>query len=336
VKAVGLLKYLPIKDESALMDFDLPKPIPKPKDLLVKVKAIGLNPVDTKIRAPKSLVEKEPKILGWDAAGIVESVGSDVKNFKVGDEVYYAGDISRQGCNAEFHCVDERIVGLKPRSLSFAESAALPLTSITAWEALFDRMAIDPKGAKIEKRLLIIGAAGGVGSIAIQLAKTVPALKITATASRKESVEWCKSLGAHEVIDHGALSASDLGALANSFDYIFCCQNTDDYFEVMTKLVAPEGAICTIVESHQKQEIALLMQKSVRFCYELMFTRSLFQTADMGKQGELLNRVASLVDEGRIRTTSNQTVKGLNAKVMRDAHRQIEERKTIGKLVIEL
>ena len=252
MKAVALFKYLPIENPQSLVDVELPMPTPGETDLLVETRAIAVNPVDTKIRAPKDKVETAPKVLGWDSSGVVKEIGSQVKKFKVGDEVFYSGDVGRAGSNSEFHVVDAALVGFKPKTLSFSQAAALPLTSITAYEALFDRMGIDITGNYSNKKLLIIGGAGGVGSIAIQLAALVNGLQIVATASRPETSKWVMNLGAAEVIDHHELRAGKLQGRENSFDYIFCTQDTDDYFDILTTLVAPQGAICSIVEISAK------------------------------------------------------------------------------------
>jgi len=334
MKAVALTHYLPVSDPQSLFDTELPKPSPNGRDILVHVQAVSVNPVDTKVRAPKSCVENAPRVLGWDASGVVEAIGPDVKRFKPGDEVYYAGDITRPGCNSEFQLVDERIVGHKPHSLSFTQAAALPLTAITAWEALFDRMGIDPSGANQGHSLLIIGGAGGVGSIAIQLGK-MAGLVVIATASRPETRKWVTDLGASHVLDHHhPLPAQLLHLGFRSVDYIANFHSTDDYWIPMADVIRPEGKIVCIVENKAPLQLGLLKSKSVTFAWEFMFTRAMFQTADMPAQGELLDEVAVLIDAKKLRTTLHETLSPINAANLREAHARLESCKTIGKLVL--
>ncbi|MDB5977170.1 MAG: zinc-binding alcohol dehydrogenase family protein [Nevskia sp.] len=336
MKAVGLLKYLPITHAESLLDIELPKPQPKGRDLLVAVKAVAVNPVDTKVRAPKDKVEAAPRVLGWDAAGIVESVGPDVTLFKPGDAVFYAGDVTRQGSNSEFQLVDERIVGRKPSNLGFAEAAALPLTAITAWEGLFDRLHISAEGTDKSKSLLIVGGAGGVGSIAIQIAKRVASLRVITTASRPETITWCRELGADEVVDHRGDLAANLKAKGIGLvDYILCCNDTDQHFPALAKVIAPQGTICTIVENARPLPVELLKSKSAAFAWEFMFARSMFQTPDMIEQHHLLNRVAGLIEAGTLRTTLKGVLGPINAATLKEAHAELESGKAIGKLVLE-
>lgn len=336
MKAVGLLKYLPIEHPESLLDLELPQPRAAGRDLLVAVKAAAVNPVDFKVRAPKEKVEASPRVLGWDAAGVVEAVGPEVTLFKPGDEVFYAGDITRQGSNSEYQLVDERIVGRKPRTLGFAGAAALPLTAITAWEALFERLRISPGGADRGKSLLIVGGAGGVGSVAIQIAKRVAGLKVIATASRTETVAWCRELGADEVVDHRGNLAGNLKAQGiASVDYILCANDTDQHFPALAELIAPQGTIVTIVENARPLPVELLKAKSAAFAWEFMFTRSMFQTADMIEQHRLLNRVAELVDAGTLRSTLNGVLGRIDAATLKQAHAQLESGKAIGKIVLE-
>lgn len=336
MKAVGLTKYLPIENSASLMDFELPKPKATGRDVLVNIHAIAVNPVDTKIRKPKDKIESEPKILGWDAAGEVVEVGSEVTLFNVGDLVYYAGDVTRSGCNAEFQLMDERIVGHKPASLSFEEAAALPLTSVTAWEALFDRLGIAENATKNQdKSILIIGGAGGVGSIAIQLASKVAGLQVIATASRHETIQWVKELGANHVVNHYQDLVLQMKALdIAEVDYIFCCNNTDTYFKAMAELIKPQGKICSIVETEAPVDLGLLKNKSVTFVWEMMFTRAMYKTADMIVQHQILDRVAALIDAGTLKTTVNEIKSPINATNLRAAHAQLEAGKTIGKIVL--
>jgi len=334
MKAVGLTRYLPITDPESLQDVELPKPEAQGRDLLVRVEAVSVNPVDTKVRAPKDQVEATPRVLGWDAAGVVEAVGPEVAHFRVGDEVYYAGSITRAGSNAEFQLVDERIVGHKPRTLDFAAAAALPLTAITAWEGLFDRLEIDFKGGQRGRSLLIIAGGGGVGSIAIQLAR-LAGLRVVATASRPETVEWCQTLGADHVIDHREALRPQLEGLGmTQVDYLLNLADTDGYWEDMADLIAPQGGICCIVENKRAVEIGLLKSKSARFVWEFMFTRAMFGTPDMEAQRHLLNTVAGLVDAGKIRTTLNETISPINAANLRQVHAMLESGKAVGKTVL--
>jgi zinc-binding alcohol dehydrogenase family protein len=336
MKAIGLHKYLPIDHPDSLIDVEIEKPQPSGRDLLVQVKAISVNPVDTKVRSPKENVEEAPRILGWDVAGIVEETGSECSLFQPGDEVYYAGSIIRPGGNSEFHLIDERIVGHKPATLSFAESAALPLTTITAWEALYDRLGISrhPDGNE-NKTILIIGAAGGVGSIAIQLAG-MAGLNIIATASRPETIEWVKELGADYVINHHEAFLPQLKKRGfEHVDYIFCLNSTFQHWSNMAEAIAPQGKICSIVGMGEPVNLQLLNSKSVTFVWELMFTRSMYQTDDMEEQHKLLDRVAKMVDAGKIRTTLTECIEPINAKNLRIAHQKIESGLTIGKIVLQ-
>ena len=392
MKAVGLYKYLPIEDPQSLVDLDIPQPYHPTSghDLLVAIKAISVNPVDTKVRRgliPSRLLITEqnekntPLILGWDAAGEVIEAGSECTLFKKGDAVFYAGSISRPlGTNCEFHLVDERIVGRKPKSLSFEEAAAMPLTTITAWEALYDRLSLYPDVVRgktaatsqppmstdasdinnnrrndYQPSILIIGGAGGVGSIAIQLARNLvnqssllssssttssssfPGINVIATASRTESVEWCKRMGADYVVNHH----KDLKSQIKEFlgidyvDYILCLNDTDSHFESMKQLIAPQGKICSIVETKAPVDLGgILQQKSVTFAWELMFTKSLFRTPDMISQHHLLNTVADLIDNNKIKSTLTDVLSPINAENLRSAHKKLESGITIGKIVL--
>ena len=335
MKAIGLTRYLPISDPQSLVDVEIAKPDATGHDLLVKVEAIAVNPVDTKVRAPKDKVEDAPRVLGWDAAGTVVALGPDVTLFKVGDPVFYAGSITRPGANSEYHLVDERIVGHKPALLDFAQAAALPLTAITAWEAMFDRLGISPKGDDAGKSVLIIGGAGGVGSIGIQLAKVLAGLTVIATASRPESEAWCRRLGADHTIDHRGDIPAQLRALGFAdVDFILCFNDTDRHFNAMTEAIAPQGKICSIVENAGPLAIGALKNKSATFVWEFMFTRAMFQTPDMTAQHRLLNEVARLIDAGRLQTTVGDNLGVINAAHLRRAHALLEGGQTIGKLVL--
>ncbi|MEB2278088.1 zinc-binding alcohol dehydrogenase family protein [Bacillus sp. ILBB4] len=334
MKAVGLYRYLPIENEESLLDLTVEKPIPKGRDLLVKIRAISVNPVDTKVRQPKDHVEDRPKILGWDASGVVEAVGESCTLFKPGDEVFYAGDITRPGSYSEYQLVDERIVGKKPSTLSFSEAAAMPLTTITAWEGLFERLGISKEKDK-GKPILIIGGAGGVGSIAIQLAKWL-GLTVIATASREETEDWCKQLGADYVINHRQEFTPQLQKIGfNGVHYIFCLNDTDGHWNSMAEAILPQGKICSIVENSENLDLNLLKSKSVTFVWEFMYTRSMYQTEDMIKQHELLNQTSKLFDEGILRSTLTETVSPLNANNLRQVHAKVESGKMIGKIVLE-
>jgi len=335
MKAVGLYQYLPIEDSDSLMDIELDMPQVSGRDILVAVKAISVNPVDTKVRAPKEQVENNPRILGWDASGVVVAVGESAKLFSVGDEVYYAGDITRQGSNSEFQLVDERIVGKKPVSLSFTEAAALPLTTITAWEGLFDRLGISKRGDDAGKTILIVGGAGGVGSIAIQLAARLAKLNVIATASRQETIQWCHQLGATTVINHrNPLNAELKKQGIDAVDYIFSLNSTDSHWPAIVEAIAPQGRICSIVETNNAN-MDLLKSKSATFAWEFMFTRSMYQTNDMIEQHNLLNEVANLIDENVLETTLNTVISPINAENLRQVHAMIEQGSAIGKIVLE-
>lgn len=335
MKAIGLTRYLPISNPESLIDIELDKPTPTGRDLLVRIEAIAVNPVDTKVRAPKDTVETTPRVLGWDAAGVVEAVGPDVSLFKVGDAVYYAGDITRQGANSEFHLIDERIVGAKPKSLDFTHAAALPLTTLTAWEALFDRLKVSVEGKDAGKTVLIIGGAGGVGSIGIQLAKQVAKLHVIATASRPESAKWATELGADRIVNHFEdIPAQLKDAGIPQVDYVLIFNDTDKHFPAAAEVVKPQGSICTIVENAAPLPVELLKAKSAAFHWEFMFTRAMFQTPDMIEQHKLLSEVARLIDAGTIRTTLGKNLGKINAANLREAHRLLEEGRAIGKLVM--
>ena len=336
MKAVGLYRYLPIDDPESFLDVELDLPSAAGRDLLVEVKAISVNPVDTKRRAPKDLVEKTPRVLGWDVAGVVKAIGPQVTLFKPGDAVYYAGSIVRPGGNSEFHLVDERIVGRKPTNLGFAEAAALPLTTITAWEGMFDRMGISRTGADAGKTLLIIAGAGGVGSIAIQLAKKLARLTVIATASRPESVAWVRGLGADHVIDHARDLAPQLEALGTKeVDYIFCLNSTERWLPALAPVIKPLGKICTIVSAQKPLDLTPLMGKSTTIAWEFMFTRSTFQTPDMIEQHKLLDETAALLEAGTLKTTLTTHLGKINAANLKRAHKLLEGGHTLGKIVLE-
>jgi zinc-binding alcohol dehydrogenase family protein len=335
MKAVGLYRHLPIDHPEAFIDAQIEMPVAAGHDLLVEVKAASVNPVDYKVRSSGE-PEKALRVLGWDAAGIVRAVGPAVTLFKPGNDVYYAGSITRAGSNSEYQLVDERIVGAKPTSLGFAQAAALPLTTLTAWEGLFDRLGISATGADKGKVLLVIGGAGGVGSIAIQLSKQIAQLKVIATASRPESSRWVTGLGADHVINHHEDLSAQLTALGiPEVDCILCANDIDAYFPKFAALIKPQGRICLIVSTRNPVNLTSLMQKSVTVAWELMFTRSMFGTPDMIRQHEILTEAAQLLDQGTLRTTLGKHLGGINAANLKHAHQLLEAGRTIGKLVLE-
>jgi NADPH2:quinone reductase len=334
MKAVALTRYLPIDDPASLVDVDLTEPTPAGHDLLVRVEAVSVNPVDTKVRSPKPQIEVQPKVLGWDAAGTVVAVGDAVTLFRKGDAVYYAGDVTRPGSNAELQLVDERIAGRKPDTLDFAQAAALPLTTLTAWELLFDRFGFDPDGSDRGRSLLIIAGAGGLGSIAIQLARRA-GLKVIATASREATVAWCRRMGADHVIDHRQPLRPQLEAAGfRHVDAVACFTGVESYWTQLADVVAPQGCIGLVVGLRAPLDLELIKNKSASVHWEFMFTRAMFGTADMGRQHEILTRAADLVDRGELRTTVTDTLRPINAANMREAHRRLESGTTIGKLVL--
>ena len=335
MKAVGYKQAGPITATGALIEFDAPVPKVGPRDLLVEVRGISVNPVDVKVRAAPQLGPEagQTKIIGYDAAGVVRSIGSEVSNFKVGDEVYYAGDIMRPGTNAELHAVDERIVGRKPTSLGFANAAGVPLTAITAWEMLFDCFGLKAGEGKGDS-LLVIGAAGGVGSILIQLAKQLTGLSVIATASRSDTVEWVKKMGADHVISHRESLVDQMKALGVEPGYVASLNGTDEHFPSIIELIKPRGHIA-IIDDPQSLNISLIKPKALSFSWEFMFSRAMFQTDDMEKQGELLSRVAELIDEGTLVSTVTSHLGKMGGETLKYAHKQQESGTVIGKNVLD-
>lgn len=333
MKAVGLTHYLPIDNPDSFLDVELPRPEARGRDILVSVKAIAVNPVDTKVRSPKDGVEDPPRVIGYDASGVVEAVGDEVTLFAVGDEVYYAGDITRSGSNAQFQLVDERIVGRKPSSLNFSEAAALPLTSITAYEAFFDRLGIDINGANKGESVLIIGGGGGVGSIGIQLAKQAGLVVIT-TASRPETRQWVTQLGADHVVNHREPMVEQVRAAGFEFVDHIAIFNDMSHWNTCVELIKPQGAIVTIDNTDDDMPMAAMKTKSASLHWEFMFARSMFNTEDMIEQHKLLNYVADRVDDGSLRTTVSDVISPINAKNLRKAHALIEQGSAIGKIVL--
>jgi zinc-binding alcohol dehydrogenase family protein len=335
MKAVGYKKSLPIDDPEALIDFEAAKPEARGHDIRVAVKAISANPVDYKVRKRAAPPEGEMKILGYDAAGIVDAVGPEVTLFKPGDEVFYAGSIQRQGTNSEFHLVDERIVGRKPKSLSFAHAAALPLTSITAWELLFDRLGAVPGKSVDPRTLLITGGAGGVGSILIQIARRLTGLTVVATATRPESRQWCLDLGAHAVVDHGKPMKEQIEKLkVPPVALVASLTFTDQHYKAIADFMAPQGKF-GLIDDPPEFNVGAFKGKAISIHWESMFTRSSFQTADMIGQHALLNDVSDLLDKGVLRTTLDQSFGAINAVNLKRAHALLESGKSRGKIVLE-
>ena len=336
MKAVGFTRPLPITDSQSLQDIELSTPKAWAHDLLVKVEAISVNPVDTKLRSRPDDNQTEPKVLGFDAAGVVARVGDACRGFKEGDRVYYAGDVTRQGTNSEYHLVDWRVVGHAPSKLSNAEAAAVPLTALTAWEALFDRLGVSLEADNSDKTILVIGGAGGVGSIACQLASRLASLKVVATASKRGSIEWCVKNGANHVVNHYDDIKQQMNTLGyNDADYILCCNGTDQHFDAMCDIIKPQGSICCIVDSVAPLQMSKLKAKSASFSWEFMFTRAMFKTPDMIEQHHILNEVARLLDEGILHSTLQETLKPINASNLRHAHQKLENCEMMGKLVLE-
>lgn len=335
MKAIAYRQSLPIDNPESLMDIELPEPTPGPRDLLVEVRAISVNPVDTKIRMRVQPEDGQHQVLGWDVAGVVRAVGDEVSLFKPGDEVFYAGALDRPGANSELHLVDERIVGRKPSSLDFAAAAALPLTSITAWELLFERLQIIEGTEDQNQRLLIIGAAGGVGSILVQLARQLTGLKVIASASRPDTQAWVRERGAHEVIDHSQPLTDELQRLGIAdVTHVASLTHTDLHLPQIVEALQPQGRLA-LIDDPASLDISLLKRKSLSLHWEFMYTRSLYQTPDMIAQHHLLNRVAELIDKGVLKTTLGEHYGQINAQNLRRAHAFIESGKAKGKIVLE-
>lgn len=335
MKAIGYQHILPIEDEKALQDIELEVPKAQGQDILVQVKAVSVNPVDTKIRRRVAPENGQWKVLGWDAAGIIKEVGSKVSLFKPGEKVWYAGDLTRSGSNAEYQLVDERIVGTMPESLSFAEAAAMPLTTITAWEMLFDRLQIPVDTAQKPKTILVIGAAGGVGSIMVQLLRRLTGVTIIGTASREKSVKWLNVLGAHHIINHREPLSEGLKAIGiGEVDYVISLNNTEDHYKEIVKCLAPQGHF-GLIDDAKQLDVMPLKLKCITLHWEMMFTRSMFQTSDMVEQHKLLNEVSRLIDKGQIKTTIAHQLGTINAKNLIKAHAMLESQQAHGKIVLE-
>lgn len=334
MKAIAYKKSLPITDSASLQDIELPAPQPGPHDLLVEISAIAVNPVDTKIRRNVAPPEGETKIIGWDAVGIVKQTGHDVTLFEAGDRVWYAGSLTRPGANSELHLVDERIAGHAPRSLPDAQAAALPLTTLTAWELLFDRLGLAP-GKQTGEAILIVGAAGGVGSILTQLARRLTGLTVIGTASRPETAEWVQSLGAHHVIDHARPLSQELARIGvPQVKYVASLNQTDQHFDEIVACLAPQGRLA-LIDDPAGLDILKLKRKSISLHWEFMYTRSMFETPDMIAQHHILDELAALVDAGLIRTTLGEHFGKINAENLRRAHALLESNKARGKIVLE-
>ena len=335
MKAVAYRKSLPIDHADSLIDIELPAPQAQGRDLLVEVKAISVNPVDVKIRANAAPAEGEAKVIGWDAAGVVKAVGPDVTLFKPGDEVWYAGDLTRPGTNSELHLVDERIVGHKPKNIDFAQAAALPLTAITAWELLFDRLEVSRDKGVQGQSLLVIGAAGGVGSILVQLARQLTGLTVIGTASRPDTAAWVKELGAHHVIDHSKPLNEEIARLGlPPVSHIASLTHTDHHWNAIAEVLAPQGKVA-VIDDPAAIDVRLLKRKSASLHWEFMFARSMFNTADIQKQHQLLNDVAMLVDTGVLKTTLAERFGTINAANLKRAHALLASNRAKGKIVLE-
>lgn len=336
MKAIGFKTSLPIADAESFIEFQKDIPTPTDQQLLIKIQAISVNPVDYKVRqnSLKDQTADSPKIIGWDAVGTVEAVGPQVSLFKKGDQVFYAGDIKKDGSNQEYQLVEQNIVGFAPKNLSLAESAAMPLTALTAYELLFDRMRLSESRDK-GKTILIIGGAGGVGSIAIQMCKKKLGLTVIATASRDNSKAWCTKMGADFIVDHNNLLEEMKGIGHEEVDFILDLVDVNQYWEAFVQLIKPQGQIGSISDPTKPVDLKQLKGKSISFHWELMFTRAMFQTADRIKQHEILNTVANWLDAGEVLSTLNTVLKGFNVENLKEAHRQLESGSTIGKLVIE-
>ncbi|WP_062203708.1 zinc-binding alcohol dehydrogenase family protein [Aureimonas sp. AU12] len=336
MRAVAFKTPLPVSDPASLIDIELPRPEPTGRDILVEIRAISVNPVDTKVRGGAIPLEGEHKVIGWDAAGIVVGAGPEATLFKAGDAVFYSGELLRPGSNAEFQLVDERLVGRKPASIGFADAAALPLTGVTAWETLFDRLDVThrrPAGAA--NAILVIGGAGGVASLAIQLAKALTDLTVIATASRPETRDWVLAQGADHVVDHSRPMAEQVAALGlGAPAFVFSTTHTDTHLPEIAELIAPQGRLA-LIDDPETFDIVPLKTKAISVHWELMFTRPLFRTADMGEQGRILGEIADLVDAGRIRSTAAQNFGTINAANLRRAHELSESGRAMGKIVLE-
>ncbi len=334
MKAVGFYRALAANDPDSMVDVQLPIPIPHPHEILVKVATISVNPADYRIRQRKE-DNGQLAIAGWDIAGTVVAIGEDAVGFQIGDKVFYAGDVTKPGGNSEYHVVDAQLVAHKPKTLSMAQSAAIPLTAITAWEVLFEHFNFDIEHGAKGKTLLIIGGAGGVGSMLIQLAKQIPDLQVVATASREASTLWCRQLGADKVINHHQDIVMQLQQLGiQTVDKVLIANAPDAYFSILADMVTPFGQICSLVPFEHPQNLNALMAKSLSFIWAFMFTRTMYQTQDVAKQGEILAQIATLLDKGHVVSTATQDFGVINAANLRRAHAYLESGQAIGKLTL--
>ena len=331
MKAIGYQKAGPISEPDLLVDIELPVPELRARDVLVAVKGISLNPVDAKIRTNIS-PESGYKVIGYDACGTITQIGAEVTDYKVGDEVFYAGDLSRPGTNSEFHAVDERIIGKKPQSLDYEEAAAIPLTAITAWELLFDCLRL-VEGGETGKSILVLAGAGGVGSILIQLAKKLTNLTVIATASRPDTIDWVTQMGADHIIDHNKSLSAQMDALGIQPDYIACLRGTDQHWDDLIKLIAPRGHIA-LIDDPQGINLNLAKPKALSISWEFMFTRPMHNMPDMVAQQQLLNRVSEMLDQGVLKSTMTKRLGTLTAKSLTKAHEEQETGRVIGKNVM--
>lgn len=335
MKAVGYIESLPIDREDSLIDLDLPVPVPGPRDLLVRVEAVSVNPLDAAVRKRRTGTPAEPAILGWDAAGVVEAVGESVTMFRPGDAVFYSGSLNRPGSNAEYQLVDERVTALKPRSLSFAEAASLPLTTITAWESLFDRLRLPVGKGHTDDAILIVGAAGGIGSIAVQLVKRLTALPVIATASRPDSADWVRRLGADDVIDHTRPLSQELARIGRpAVRYILALTHTDRHWDEIVAALAPQGHVC-ITDNPVGIDPMKLRGKAGALHVEMMWVRVIHDTPEIIQIHRMLTEVAKMVDDGLVKPTVGHHYGTISAANLRRAHAAIETGRTVGKIVLD-
>ncbi|CAK1595901.1 unnamed protein product [Parnassius mnemosyne] len=333
MKAVGLYKYLPISDINSLIDLEVNIPKLQNTEVLVEVKATAVNPIDTKVRAPKPNIEPNPRILGWDGAGIIAAKGDNIKTFNIGDEVFFTGDLRKNGSNAQYIALDEIHVGPKPKNLTFEQAAAMPLTTVTAYESLYDRLLLSEKDRG--KSLLIINSAGGVGSVATQLATNLK-LIVIGTVSRVETETFSRNNGAHIVLNHteDLLPQLEANGFANGVDYILVNYDPYPYWNTLMKAIKPQGKICLIVDSSGLVDLKPLKDKSVTLVSEMMFTRIKYNTEDKNRHQEILKIVSKMFEDGLLKSTLTKTISPINAANLREAHRLIEEQHMIGKLVL--
>ena len=324
--AIAAFEALPVEDHRSLVDVELPMPDHGPDDVLIRVEAVSVNPVDVKMRAAGGSAD-DPRVLGFDGAGVVEAIGDQVDELEPGDHVWWAGERGRAGANADYQLVDHRIVSRMPRGWSFADAAALPLTGLTALEAFHDHLVLDPDSAGT---LLMMGGAGGVGSIAIQLAKAKTLLRVLATATREASAAWAREMGADAVVDHRDLVASTLDAAPDGVDYVFS-PFTSGNIGAFAEVLRPFGHL--VVIDSPDDDIRPLKRKAISFHWESMFART-DHDVDRSRQREMLAELAHLAETGDVRTTANERIEGFTAANLREAHRRVESSSMIGKVVV--